>query len=92
MHSMTNLQPHIPVPPHLHEPLATLAPVDAVLQEEIRILRERGFSDECIHSLFAGFNIEARPGSPGSRWNLPSNDQLVRLIWDRLQPEQQLAD
>jgi hypothetical protein len=54
--------------------------------EEIRILRERGLSDECIHGLFSGFNIDARPEPSGQHWNIPMNDQLIRLIWGKALP------
>lgn len=35
--------------------------VIAMLDEEIRILRERGFTDERIAGLFNGFDIEVTP-------------------------------
>ncbi len=81
---MTNPQPH-PVErpsaprPELVGPAS--APSDSLLMEEIRLLRERGLSDDCIHGLFSGFNIDARPEPAGQQWNLPINDQLIRLIW-----------
>jgi hypothetical protein len=59
---------------------------DSLLVEEIRILRERGLTDECIHGLFSGFNIDARPETSGQHWNLPINDQLIRLIWGNALP------
>ncbi len=62
------------------------APVDSILMEEIRILRERGLTDECIHGLFSGFNIDARPEPSGQHWKLPSNDQLISLIWGKALP------
>ena len=70
-------------------PLPALIPVraDSLLMEEIRVLRERGLTDECIHGLFSGFNIDARPESSGEPWNLPSNDQLIRLIWGKALPK-----
>jgi hypothetical protein len=40
------------------EQLYTGAQVIAMLDEEIRILRERGFTDERIAGLFTGFDIE----------------------------------
>ena len=75
---MTN---HHPQPTPL-----TAAQADSFLMEEIRILRERGLTDECIHGLFSGFNIDARPEASGEHWNLPTNDQLIRLIWGRALP------
>ena len=92
---MTNPQPHpadlTPVPgPELITPASaaacTAASADSLLIEEIRILRERGLSDECIHGLFSGFNIDARPEPSGQHWNLPINDQLIRLIWGKALP------
>ncbi len=69
----------------------------SILLEEIRILRERGLSDECIHGLLRGFNIDAHPERSGDLWktalddarddarsNARSNtinDQMIRLIW-----------
>jgi hypothetical protein len=64
-------------------PALTVAQSDSLLMEEIRILRERGLTDECIHGLFSGFNIDARPETSGQHWNLPINDQLIRLIWGK---------
>jgi hypothetical protein len=92
---MTNPQPHpadlAPAPgPELGTPPAaaarTAASADSLLNEEIRVLRERGLSDECIHGLFSGFNIDARPEPSGQHWNLPINDQLIRLIWGKALP------
>ena len=64
----------------------TPAQPDSLLMEEIRILRERGLTDECIHGLFSGFNIDARPEASGQHWALPINDQLIRLIWGKALP------
>jgi hypothetical protein len=60
--------------------------------EEIRVLRARGFSDECILGLFSGFNIDAQPEPSGQHWNIPMNDQLVRLIWGKPLPKSVQAD
>jgi hypothetical protein len=87
---MTNPQPQ-PTDPTLipgselsaSAPALTVAQSDSLLMEEIRILRERGLTDECIHGLFSGFNIDARPETSGQHWNLPINDQLIRLIWGK---------
>jgi hypothetical protein len=67
-------------------------PTDSLLMEEIRILRERGLTDECIHGLFSGFNIDARPETSGQHWKLPINDQLIRLIWGKGLPTPIHAD
>ena len=72
---MTNPHPQ-PIP-------LTVIPADSLLMEEIRILRERGLTDECIHGLFSGFNIDANPEPSGQHWKLPANDQLIRLIWGK---------
>ncbi len=72
-------------PAAITPPLA-LAHPDSLLTEEIRILRERGLTDECIHGLFSGFNIDARPEPSGQHWKLPTNDQLIRLIWGNALP------
>jgi hypothetical protein len=85
-HKMTNPQPHpadistIPGPELVP---SAAAPADSLLIEEIRLLRERGLSDECIHGLFSGFHIDARPEPSSHQWNLPINDQLIRLIWGK---------
>jgi hypothetical protein len=39
----------------------TAAQVVAMLSDEVRLLRERGFSDERIAELFTGFDIAATP-------------------------------
>ncbi len=39
----------------------TAAQVVAMLSDEVRLLRERGFSDERIADLFIGFDIEVTP-------------------------------
>ena len=92
---MTNPQLHpediIPAPgPELVQPAPfhplAVTPPDSLLQEEIRILRERGLSDECIHGLFSGFNIDAHPEPSGQHWHIPMNDQLIRLIWGKSLP------
>jgi len=59
---------------------------DSLLREEIRVLRARGFTDECIHGLFTGFNIDARPEPSGQHWSIPTNDQLIQLIWGKPLP------
>jgi hypothetical protein len=57
-----------------------------LLEDEIRILRERGFTEECINGLFTGFDIEVKTEPPGPRWALPVNNQLIRLIWGKIHP------
>jgi len=64
----------------------TAAQTDSLLMEEIRILRDRGLTDECIHGLFSGFNIDSRTDTSGQHWKLPINDQLIRLIWGKALP------
>jgi hypothetical protein len=66
-------------------PLAVAHP-ESLLIEEIRVLRERGLTDECIHGLFSGFNIDACPEPSSLQWKLPTNDQLIRLIWGQALP------
>jgi hypothetical protein len=39
----------------------TAAQVVAMLSDEVRLLRERGFSDQRIADLFTGFDIEVTP-------------------------------
>ncbi|HXS12986.1 MAG TPA: hypothetical protein VN734_09805 [Acidobacteriaceae bacterium] len=39
----------------------TAAQVVAMLSDEVRLLRERAFSDERIADLFTGFDIEVTP-------------------------------
>ena len=39
----------------------TAAQVVGMLADEVRLLRERGFSDERIADLFTGFDIEVTP-------------------------------
>jgi hypothetical protein len=84
---MTNPHPN-PAGPTLvpGTELSVPAHTDSILMDEIRVLRERGLSDECIHGLFSGFNIDASPEPSGQYWNLPINDQLIRLIWGNALP------
>ena len=68
---------------------------NAILNEEIRILRERGLSEDCIHGLLGGFNIDARsePSGPAQdHWKTMLNDQLIRLIWGPSAPVRSHAD
>ena len=80
---MTNPHPHTAAP----IPVAEVVPAsDSLLIEELRILRERGLTDECIHGLFRGFNIDAHTEASDQHWKLPTNDQLIRLIWGKALP------
>jgi hypothetical protein len=79
---MTNPHPQ-PADPTLIPGSNLNQPADSLLNEEIRILRERGLTNECIHGLFSGFNIDARPETSGQHWNLPVDDQLISLIWGK---------
>ncbi len=63
------------------------AQINATLQDEIRLLRERGLSDECIHGLFSGFNIDANPEPASQRWSIPLNSLLIGLIWGKTSPK-----
>ncbi len=66
----------------------------SILLEEIRVLRERGLSDECIHGLLRGFNIDVHPELSGDLWKTALNDardnaindQMIRLIWGNSAP------
>jgi hypothetical protein len=69
--------------PALHLVPPPEAQVNSTLHDEIRLLRERGLSDECIHGLFSGFNIDAIPEPASHRWSLPLNSQLIGLIWGK---------
>ena len=89
---MTNPQPTPQPSPAEPATAATTAPrlvppteaqLNATLQDEIRLLRERGLSDECIHGLFSGFHIDARPEPASHRWSIPLNSQLIGLIWGK---------
>ncbi len=78
-------------------PTATAAPhrtssqANALL-EEIHVLRARGLSDECIHGLLSGFNIDARPEPATGHWKMALNDQLIALIWGKSAPAHVGAD
>ena len=98
--TMTNPQPGplpiLPFSPAEPEPHAlrlatpTEAPVHSTLQDEIRLLRARGLSDECILGLFGGFHIDANPEPFGPYWKLPLDDQLIGLIWGHARPASRL--
>jgi hypothetical protein len=60
----------------------TGAEVVSLLEGEIQILRQRGFSDKSITDLFTGFEIEVKPGQIARRIHAPGN-LITRLIWGR---------
>ena len=74
-------QPAQPIPIPERNPAS-----DSLLLEELRVLRERGLTDECIHGLFSGFHIDAHTEPSGQHWSLPTNDELIRLIWGKALP------
>ncbi|MGC9198014.1 MAG: hypothetical protein ACP5E5_03645 [Acidobacteriaceae bacterium] len=91
---MTNPNPPTPAPPllSLQDPHCASNTTDSVLQQEIRVLRERGLADEAILHLLKGFHINAHPEPFGPNWNLPPHDQLIRLIWGQPNPLPLLFD
>lgn len=54
-----------------------------LLQGEIRLLRDRGFTDDRITRLLTGFDIELKPGQIERRSRGPGNF-IRRLLYDRL--------
>ncbi len=69
----------------------TGAEVISVLEGEIQLLRQRGFSDKRITDLFTGFEIDVQPAQIERRGKLPGN-LITRLLWSRthanqMQPE-----
>ncbi len=94
---MTEPLPYLSTAPHAD--LETLSAADrpsslpsSVLHDEIRILRDRGFSDDCIHTLLRGFHIDVRPERLADHSRLALSDQLVRLIWGASAPRSAHAD
>lgn len=65
----------------------TGAEVISLLEGEIQILRQRGFSDKRITDLFTGFEIDVRPGQLDRRSKAPGN-LITRLIWGRIMSHQ----
>ncbi len=65
----------------------TGAEVVSLLEGEIQILRQRGFSDKCITDLFTAFEIEVEPGQIERRSKAPGN-LITRLIWGRIMSHQ----
>jgi hypothetical protein len=69
----------------------TGAEVVSLLEAEIQILRQRGFSDKCITDLFTGFEIDVQPGQIERRAKAPGN-LITRLIWGRIMSHQMQTD
>jgi hypothetical protein len=65
----------------------TGAEVISLLEGEIQILRQRGFSDQRITDLFTAYEIEVKPGQIERRSNAPGN-LITRLIWGRIHSNQ----
>ncbi len=65
----------------------TGAEVISLLEGEIQILRQRGFSDKRITDLFTGFEIDVQPGQIERRSKAPGN-LITRLIWGRIMSHQ----
>ena len=62
----------------------TGAEVISLLEGEIQILRQRGFTDKRITDLFTGFEIEVKPGQIERHSNTHGN-LITRLLWGRIQ-------
>ncbi len=60
----------------------TGAEVVSMLEDEIQILRQRGFSDKRITELFTGFEIDVKPSQIERHNKIPGN-LITRLIWGR---------
>jgi hypothetical protein len=69
----------------------TGAQVIDLLGGEIRILRERGFTDDRITRLFTGFDIELKPRQIERRSRTPIN-LIRRLLWGRFHSRQMQFD
>jgi hypothetical protein len=67
-----------------HEERFTGTQVVELLSDEIRILRERGFTDERITGLFTGFDIDVKKAQIERRSNAPTNI-IRRMIWNRIE-------
>ena len=65
----------------------TGAEVVSLLEGEIQILRQRGFSDKSITDLFTGFEIDVKPGQIERHSNTPGN-LITRLLWGRIHSHQ----
>ena len=64
------------------EEVFTGAEVIDLLDGEIRILRQRGFTDERITGLLSGFDIELKKNQINRSSRAP-NSLLRRMLWDR---------
>lgn len=58
-----------------------------LLDGEIRTLRQRGFTDDRITSLLAGFDVELKKNQIERRSRAPGS-LLRRLLWDRYRASQ----
>ena len=58
-----------------------------LLEGEIRMLRDRGFTDDRITRLLTGFDIELKPGQIERRSRGPGN-LIRRLLYDRMRSRQ----
>ena len=67
----------------------TGAEVVSLLEGEIQILRQRGFTDERITGLITGFEIDIKPSQIERRRQPPAN-LIRRLIWGRIHAHQQM--
>ena len=65
----------------------TASQVLDLLDGEIRSLRQRGFTDERITALLAGFDIELKKNQIERRSRAPGN-LLRRVLWDRVNASQ----
>lgn len=66
----------------------TGAEVVAMLEGEIQILRQRGFTDQRIIDLFCGFEIDVTPSQLERRGKAPGNI-ITRLIFGRIMANQE---
>lgn len=74
-----------------HEERFTGTQVIELLADEIRILRERGFTDERITGLFNGFDIDVKTAQIERRSSAPGNI-IRRMIWNRMHANQTYLD
>ncbi|HSY35564.1 MAG TPA: hypothetical protein VK814_07440 [Acidobacteriaceae bacterium] len=61
----------------------TAAEVASLLEGEIEILRQRGFTDQRITGLMSAFDIDIKPSQIERRSQTPVN-LIRRLLWGRL--------
>ncbi len=69
----------------------TGAEVISLLEDEIQILRQRGFTDKRITDLFTGFEIDVKPGQIERHSKAPGN-LITRLLWGRVHAHQMQPD